>query len=158
VKHVAEDLTALADGALSPEREAEVARHLAGCPGCRAERERIAGALAALARLPAPPDPSPDFGARLEARLARERRPGFAARLAAWRWRLAVPAAAAAALVSLAVVERGRAAQERELAAHLELLEDYVMVAGLGDVDTAEDAAIVAHLDDLVGPGRERKP
>lgn len=158
MRHVAEDLTAFADGALSPERRAAVARHLEGCPECRAERERIAGALAALARLPDPPAPSPFFGARLEARLSRAR-PGPAPLHSAWRWRLAVPAAAlAAALVAFAVVERGRSAREREVAAHLELLEDYVVVAGLGDVETAEDAAIVAHLAELVGPAREGKP
>lgn len=161
MNHVAEDLTALVDGALAPERQAAVERHLEGCPECRAERARIAGALTALARLPAPPEPSPSFAARLEARLARERRPTFAARLAAWRWRIAVPAAvAAAALVSVGVVERGRerAVRERDVAAHLELLEDYVVVAGLGDVESAEDAEIVEHLDELVGPAREGKP
>ena len=48
--------------------------------------------------------------------------------------------------------------READVAAHLELLEDYVVVAGLGDVETAEDAAIVAHLDELAPAAREGKP
>lgn len=156
--HVAEDLTAFADGALPPEQRAEVALHLERCAKCRAERDRIAGTLAALARLPAPPEPSRQFVAGLEARLARERRPALFARFARWRWRLALPAAATAALVAFAVVERGRAARERDVAAHLDLLEDYVVVAGLGDVESAEDAEIVAHLDELVGRAEKGKP
>lgn len=150
--HPREDLTALLDGALAPARRAEVEAHLAGCAACRAERDALAGALAALGALPPPPAPSPWFGARLEARLAEAApaRVGVLARLLAWRWRLAVPAAglAAAAAVALLVVRHQRA-EELALAADLELLQDWEAVASLGDVESAEDAAVVASLDAL---------
>ena len=42
--------------------------------------------------------------------------------------------------------------EERQVAAHLELLLDYEAVSSLGDVESAEDAAVVAALDD-VAPG-----
>lgn len=157
MSHVVEDLTAFVDGALAPERHAAVARHLEGCAACRGEHDRIGGALAALARLPPPPPPSPAFAAGLEARLATPRRPTLAERLVAWRWRLALPAAAAAALAAVLVV-RAQGARDADVAANLELLEDYVVVAGLGDVETAEDAAIVAHLHELAGTAGERNP
>ena len=160
MSHPLDDLTALLDGALPPARHAEVERHLAGCAPCRAERDRLAGAVARLAALPPPPGPSPWFLSTLEARLADEPPParGLLATLAAWRWRLAVPAtaiAAAAAMAFLAV--RQQRADEVALAQHLELLEDYEVVASLGDVDTAEDAAVVASLDQLA-PAREGRP
>lgn len=148
--HPIDELTALLDGALPEPRRAEVARHLAGCAPCRAERDRLRAALDVLARLPVAPEPSPTFEARLSARLARERRPGLLARLGALRWRLFGPAAAlgACAMVAVGVVRHQRA-QERELAAHLDLLLDYEVVASVGDVESADDADLVAHLDEL---------
>jgi hypothetical protein len=39
-----------------------------------------------------------------------------------------------------------------EMARHLDLLENYVMVASLDSgVDSAEDVEVVAHLDELTG-------
>lgn len=157
--HPLDDLTALLDGALPPARRAEVEGHLAGCAGCRAERDRLAGALGALSSLPPPPGPSPWFLSRLEARLADEPAParGLLATLSAWRWRLGVPAAAVAAAAAMAVVAvRQQRADEAALAQHLELLEEYEVVASLGDVDTAEDAAVVAALHELAP--REGRP
>ena len=147
---VREDLTALLDGALPPARREAVSRHLAGCGSCRAEHGRLAAALAALSRLPSPPEPSPGFEARLEARLDLERRPGLLARLAGLRWAVAAPAAGlAAAAVVAAVVVRERRSMEETAAANLEFLSDYEIAAGLGDVETAEDAAVVLALDQL---------
>jgi anti-sigma factor RsiW len=157
VNHPTDDLTALLDGALAPARRTELEAHLAGCEACRAERDRLQGALRLLGALPAPPEPSPLFATRLAARLAREPAPraGVLARLHAWRWRLALPVAglAAAAAVALLTVRHQRA-EELALAADLDLLEDYEAVASLGDVETAEDAAVVAALDDLGRKGR----
>jgi anti-sigma factor RsiW len=158
--HPLDDLTALLDGALPPARRDEVERHLAGCPACRAERDRLAAAVGALSALPAPPGPSPWFLTRLEARLADEpaRPRGLLARLSAWRWRIAVPAtalAAAAAVTVLAV--RRQHAEEAALASSLELLENYELVASVGEVETAEDAAVIASLDEL-SPRKEGRP
>jgi len=160
MSHPLDDLTALLDGALPPARHAEVERHLAGCASCRAERDRLAGAVARLAALPPPPEPSPWFLSKLEARLADEPPParGILASLAAWKWRLAVPATAVAAAAAMAVFAvRQQRADEAALAQHLELLEEYEVVASLGDVETAEDAAVVASLDEL-SPRKEGRP
>jgi len=160
MSHPLDDLTALLDGALPPARHAEVERHLAGCASCRAERDRLAGAVARLAALPPPPEPSPWFLSKLEARLADEPAParGILASLAAWKWRLAVPATAVAAAAAMAVFAvRQQRADEAALAQHLELLEEYELVASLGDVETAEDAAVVAALDEL-SPRQEGRP
>lgn len=157
-RHVREELSALLDGALDPGRRSRVEAHLVACPACRAERDRLAAALSALGALPAPPAPSPDFEARFWARLAREGRGsprGALARLAALRWRLAAPLAGAAVATALAalIVVRERADQAR-MARHLELLDQYELVASLGDVEGSEDVEVVAHLDEL----REGRP
>jgi len=155
--HPTDDLTALLDGALAPARRAEVEAHLHACGACRAERARLAGALALLSALPPPPEPSPLFTTRLAARLAREPAPaaGLLARLFAWRWRLAVPVAGLAAAAAVAVLTvRHQRAEELALAADLDLLENYEVVASLGDVETEEDAAVVASLDLLGRNGR----
>ena len=162
MSHLGEDQTALLDGALVGARRAEAEAHLAGCPACRAERDRLAGALARLAALPPPAEPSPWFETRLEAELAardarlseQERGPaGLLARLAAWRWRLALPAAALGAVAALALFtvrhQRAARAEALALAAQLELLEDLEAAASAGDVESAEDAAVVASLDEL---------
>ena len=152
MRHVREELTALLDDALDPARRSEAEAHLAACPACRAERDRLAAALAALRDLPAPPPPSPAFEARFWARLAREQdRPrGALARLAALRWRLVGPlAGAAAAAAVVVVVARHRADDETRMAQNLDLLDKYELVASLGDVEGPEDVEVVAHLDEL---------
>jgi anti-sigma factor RsiW len=156
MKHVVDELSALLDGALDPAARGRVEAHLAGCPGCRAERDRLSGALAALARLPAAPEPSPFFAARLAARLADEPARGLLGRLSAWRWRLALPAGglAAAALAGLLVVRQQRGL-ELAAAAQLDLLQEYETVASIDEVETAEDAAVIAQLDTL---GRRGSP
>lgn len=154
--HPKDDLTAYLDGALAPARRAEVEAHLAGCAACRAEHGRLALAVTALGALLPPPEPSHFFSTRLAARLAAEPAPraGALARLLAWRWRLAVPALglAAVAAVALLAPRTGRP-PELAFASSLELLEDYEAVASLGDVETAEDAAVVASLHELARAG-----
>ncbi len=155
-KHPREDLTAFLDGALAPDRAGEVARHLESCPACRAERDRLAQAIAALGALPPAPEPSPFFATKLQARLAREgkREPGLLGRIVAARWKLAAPALAGALAIGVVFVGvRTRRAEERAVAAHLDLLLDYEAVASVGDVETPEDAAVVASLDELDGKG-----
>jgi anti-sigma factor RsiW len=157
-RHPLEDLTALVDGALPPARAEELLRHLASCATCRAERDRLAAAAAAFRRLPPAPEPSPLFAARLAARLAREEKPrrSWAARLgsfldpSALRWKIAAPAAAAALAggVLFAAVRIQRA-EETAVAENLDLLLDYEAISSLGDVTSAEDADVVAMLDEL---------
>ncbi|HEY6099992.1 MAG TPA: zf-HC2 domain-containing protein [Anaeromyxobacter sp.] len=157
-RHPLEELTALVDGALAPARAAEVQRHVEACPACRAEKERLAAAVAALHRLPPAPEPSPLFATRLSARLAREQRPSrsWAARLGGWadlsslRWRIAAPAAAAVLATGVVVAAiRIQRAEETAVAENLDLLLDYEAVSSLGDVDGAEDVGVVAQLDEL---------
>ncbi|GEJ57404.1 zf-HC2 domain-containing protein [Anaeromyxobacter diazotrophicus] len=154
MKHALDELTAYLDGALAPAERAAVEAHLAACGECRAARDRLAGALAALARLPAAPAPSAAFEQRFYARLAAERgargaRPGLRDWLT-WRW--AAPALATAAAATLLVVTTSRQrSHERALAEHLDLLESYEVVASVGAVETSEDAEVVAHLDELEG-------
>jgi anti-sigma factor RsiW len=160
VTHVTDDLTALLDGALAPARRAEVERHLDGCPACHGERDRLAGALTLLGALPPPPEPSPYFATRLAARLADEPAParGLLGQLTSWRWRLALPATALAAAAALVVIGvRQQRLDEQALAGKLDLLENYEAVASLGAVETPEDAAVVASLDQVM-PAREGRP
>lgn len=155
--HVADDLTALLDGALDPDRRAAVEGHLDACDACRAERDDLARTLAALSALPPPSPPPPGFEQRFYARLAREapRRRSLLDRLGARPLRWLVPATglAAALAVGLWVREAGRR-EDLEVARHLDLLENYVTVASLGAVETPEDLDVVAHLDEL----REGRP
>ncbi len=149
MSHVVQDLTALLDGALSPGRRAEVEAHLQGCAGCRSERERLARALSLLAALEPAPEPSAAFGRRFWARLEAE--PGGRALL--WggrRWRWIAPLTGVAAMAAvLAVGGVRQRSEQREMAAHLDLLEEYELAASLGAVESAEDVEVVAHLDEL---------
>jgi len=150
LKHPTADLTALLDGALPSARAAEIQGHLDACAACRAERDRLASGIAALRRLPPPPDPSPFFAARLEARLAREASAPRRSWLEKLRWKVTAPAAAAAVAAGVALFAvRVQRAEEAALAAHLDLLANYEVVASLGDVESAADAAVVAALDEL---------
>jgi len=155
--HVADDLTALLDGALDPVRRAEVEGHLSACDACRAERDGIARALSAFAALPPPPPPPPGFEQRFYARLAREasRRRSFLERLSAHPFRWLVPATGLAAALAVGIwVRQAGERADLEMARHLDLLENYVEVASLGVVETPEDLEVVAHLDEL----REGRP
>jgi anti-sigma factor RsiW len=154
VSHVVTELSALLDGALDPAARQAVESHLAGCPACRAEHRRLQGALAALARLPAAPEPSPWFETRLAARLARAPRRGLLGRWSGWR--LAVPATGlAAALLAGVLLVRQERGLELEAAAQLDLLAEYETVASVDVVESAEDVALIAQLDTLE---RERAP
>jgi anti-sigma factor RsiW len=155
--HVGDDLTALADGALSPARRAEVLSHLEGCAPCRAERDLLERTLGALSALPPPPAPAPGFEQRFYARLAREapRRRPFLEWLADRPLRWLLPATGlAAALVAGVFVRQAGLRSDLDVARHLDLLENYVEVASLDVVETPEDLDVVTHLDEL----REGRP
>jgi anti-sigma factor RsiW len=150
VRHVRDELTALCDGALDPAERSRVEAHLARCAECRAARDRIAGALAALSRLPPPPAPSPGFEQRFYARLARQEA-GSSSRRARLPWRILAPLAAAGAAAAIAAgLGLRERRQEEFLAAHLDLFESYEAVASVDDV-SEEDAEVVAHLHELEG-------
>jgi anti-sigma factor RsiW len=153
VSHPVSELTAYLDGALPAAERAEMESHLAACPACRAERDRLARAIAALSRLPAAPAPAAGFEQRFFARLAREKagsreRRGLFGR-AAWRW--LVPALAGGLAAAAVVVYSGERRRERDLflAEHLELFQSYELVASVGAVDGPDDVEVVAHLDEL---------
>jgi anti-sigma factor RsiW len=160
VSHPTSELTAYLDGALAPAARAELEGHLAACPACRAERDRLASTIGLLAQLPRA-EASPTFEQRFHARLAAERtertrRRGFLDRRApVWRWLapgLAGAAAAAAVVIHMGAERR----DERFLAEHLDLFENYEAVESVDALERPEDVAVVAHLQDLVG--REGKP
>ena len=155
--HPREDLTALIDGALPAARAAEVRAHLDSCPACREEEARLHQALSALAALPPPPELPPFFATRLEARLREERaRPRTPLAL---RWILEIPRprlmaiGGGVAAVAIAVAVPARSYLEtRAMVRDLDLLQDYEIASAL-DVDTPEDAQLVAHLDQLLPSG-----
>ncbi|HEX9398929.1 MAG TPA: zf-HC2 domain-containing protein [Anaeromyxobacter sp.] len=153
-------LVALLDGALPPPALAAARAHVDGCAACRAALARLgAGAAALRAGSPAP-EPSPFFAARLAARIAAEppRPRGLRRLLPARGWRLALATAAVAVAVAggALVVQRGRSAEEVAVAERLDLLLDYEVVASVGEVEDADDAAVVAELDELTP--REGRP
>jgi anti-sigma factor RsiW len=158
VNHPVSELTAYLDGALPAAERAQVESHLAGCAACRAERDRLASALALLSRLPPAPAPAAGFEQRFFARLAREKatlreRRSLLDRVA-WRW--LVPTLAGALATAAVILYSGERRREHEvyLAEHLDLFQNYELVAGVGAVDTPDDVNVVAHLDQLEPEGR----
>jgi anti-sigma factor RsiW len=160
-----EDLSALLDGELTPQREQEVRAHLAACPGCSQRLETLRRVDAALRGLPLRP-PAAALAERLRERLVAERAPAARTSRRApgrrHRW-FALPAAAAAAAVALAAVLllprwlgpgesqiqvaeeppeslEGVSDEEIELALALE---------ALGDIETVADWDLIQQLDVL---------
>lgn len=151
-----EELVLVLDGALPEAALAEARGHVEGCASCRAELARL-GAGVALLRAGSPGvEPSPYFSARLAARLAGPPvSPRGLGALLRPRWRLAaVAGVAAAAAAGLLVTQRVRVPDEFAVAERLELLEDYEVVASVGDVESAEDAEVILALDRLARRGR----
>ena len=152
--HLENEITAYLDGVLDAAQRSEVEAHLATCEACRAVRDRLAWLRAEIAALPAPPSPSPRFRARFQERLAAGPERGL---LRWWMptWRrglIGLGAASAVAAVAFLFITHQR--RQEEMALRLELLENYELVASVGVVETPDDVALVAHLDEL----REGQP
>ena len=158
-------LSACLDGEASPKDSRRVEEHLAGCAGCKAGERRMRALDVAIARTGT--DVSPDFRERLFSRMEAEellpkRRSLFAF---SFRW-AALPLAAAAlglfflmsreaprgpaapgSAPQVAVIQpetpqfAGReelAAEEREIVAYLEILEDPSSFEEPGGIDEME--------------------
>jgi anti-sigma factor RsiW len=147
---VEDELTAFIDGELHPARHAEVGAHLEACAPCRSTEALLRGALAKVARLPALV-PSPATRRQVLARVdalpppLTERLRGL---LHPWVW---APALGVAVAGVLAVYPRSPPGMDEaepgtlELAANLELVEDYDVVG----LDSFEDLEVVTHLHEL---------
>ncbi|HEY3446621.1 MAG TPA: zf-HC2 domain-containing protein [Myxococcales bacterium] len=154
--HVTEQLTALLDGELSDLERARVEEHLKACATCAAEREALCAAMKSVSAFAEPIEPSPALRRAVLAAVDAEPR-GLKARWKAlFSARFVVPAslAAAAAIILLVVVGSrapdGAAAEDWAVAEHLELLQDYEVVAlALPAGVSPADADVVAHLDEL---------
>lgn len=148
-----EDLTAYVDGELPPARRAEVESHLPGCTACRGTEALLRRTLARLAELPEPAL-STSTRRQVLARIDELPVPLRQRLLALLRPSVLVPVAGLAAAAGLAVYLSPRSVapeledpQMLELAANLEVLEDYD-IAGL---EAAEDLEVVASLHELEG-------
>lgn len=115
MSHPTDDLELFALGALAPQRQAEVAGHLAECERCRLEAAPLIGLVDALPETLPPLDPPPALRERLLASArAGDAAPPTARRREAPRWLpLAGLAAAAALLLVLNVVAARGLAETR---------------------------------------------
>ena len=150
-----EELTAYVDGELPPARRTEVETHLGTCAECRSTEALLRRTLTQLAALP-------EFKPSLDTRRAVLAKvdalpPPLRERLRALlRPSVLVPSLGLAAAVGLAVVYSGQTSQGMdvtdagalELAANLELVEDYDVVG----LDSAEDMEVIENLHELEEP------
>ncbi|MDC0713919.1 zf-HC2 domain-containing protein [Stigmatella sp. ncwal1] len=145
-----EELTAFIDGELSPPRHAEIAVHLGTCAQCQSTEALLRGTLAKMALLPES-IPSPATRRQVLAQVDALPPPLKERLLALLRPRVLVPALGLAAVMALAVYPRSRPGVDEadpgalELAANLELVEDYDVVG----LDSFEDMEVVTHLHEL---------
>jgi anti-sigma factor RsiW len=147
-----EELTAYVDGELPPPRRAEVAAHLGTCAECRSTEALLRQTVARMAELPEF-TPSAETRRAVLAKVDALPPPLKERLLALLRPTVLVPSLGLAAAVGLAVVYSGRDTQglegvdagALELAANLELVEDYDVVG----LDSFEDLEVVENLHEL---------
>lgn len=139
------------EGLLEAPEAARVAEHLSACPACRAEAERQEAVWEMLGA-DEPVEAPADLARRVLERAAPREGSGPAGILRfVPRRRWAVPALAAAAVLVLAVgalvLQRaskeapplaGLTEEERQVVAHLDLLEDYELLDNLDMVENLE--------------------
>lgn len=145
---IANDLTAYIDGELSEARAKEVEAALAADPGLRALEQQLRMTVATLKTLP---EPAPSAALRRSV-LSRVDEPTWRERLARWLTPprlvpvgLAVAAAVTAVVVWPRAVEAPPDEETLLLAQNLEVAEDLDLVG----LDSADDLAVVAQLDEL---------
>ncbi len=147
-----EELTAYIDGELPPPRRAEVEAHLGTCADCRSTEALLRRTLAQLEALPEF-KPSPDTRRAVLAKVDALPLPLRERLKALLRPSVLVPSLGMAAAVGLAVIYSGHESRSLdvtdagtlELAANLELVEDYDVVG----LDSAEDMEVIEHLHEL---------
>jgi anti-sigma factor RsiW len=147
-----EELTAYVDGELAPARRTEVEAHLGTCAECRSTEALLQRTLASLAALPEF-KPSADTRRAVLAKVDALPLPLRERLKALLRPSVLMPSLGLAAAVGLAVVYTGSEPQgldvtdagALELAANLELVEDYDIVG----LDSSEDLEVIEHLHEL---------
>ncbi|HYH95133.1 anti-sigma factor family protein [Hyalangium sp.] len=147
-----EELTAYVDGELPSARRTEVEAHLGTCAECRSTETLLRHTLASLAALPEF-KPSADTRRAVLAKVDALPLPLRERLKALLRPSVLMPSLGLAAVVGLAVVYTGSEPQgldvtdagALELAANLELVEDYDIVG----LDSSEDLEVIEHLHEL---------
>lgn len=148
-------LSAILDGEISGALADAVQAHVAGCPSCADQLERLRALHGAIDDLPQQ-QPSEGFDGAFARKLQaakRAQRSAPASKPRWVRWRLPALAAAAAGICAVVVVavlalrapptEAPHAGDELELAMNLELLQDYDVVANL---EALEDFEVVERM------------
>ena len=147
-----EDMTAYIDGELAAPRRAELEAHLATCAECQSTEALLRRTLTHLAALPEF-KPSLDTRRAVLARIDALPLPLSERLKALFRPGVLVPSLGLAAVVGLAVLSSSREPQSvevadastLELAANLELVEDYDVVG----LDSADDMEVIENLHEL---------
>ncbi|MFL5344871.1 MAG: anti-sigma factor family protein [Hyalangium sp.] len=147
-----EELTAYIDGELPAPRRTEVEAHLGTCAECRSTEALLRRTLSQLALLPEF-KPSPDTRRAVLAKVDALPPPLRERLKALLRPSVLMPSLGMVAAVGLAVIYSGHESRgldvtdagTLELAANLELVEDYDVVG----LDSAEDMEVIEHLHEL---------
>jgi len=147
-----EDLTAYIDGELPVPRRVEVEAHLGTCAECQSTEALLRRTLTQLTELPEF-KPSLDTRRAVLAKVDALPLPLRERLRALLRPAVLVPSLGLAAAVGLAVIYSGHESQSvdvldagaLELAANLELVEDYDVVG----LDNADDMEVIANLHEL---------
>jgi anti-sigma factor RsiW len=147
-----EDLTAYVDGELPPARRAEVETHLGTCAECRGTEALLRRTLTSLTALPEFM-PSPDTRRAVLAKVDALPPPLRERLKALLRPSVLVPSLGLAAAMGVVVLFAGQEQQgldvsdagALELAANLELVEDYDIVG----LDSSEDLEVIENLHEL---------
>jgi anti-sigma factor RsiW len=146
-----EELTAYIDGELPAARRTEVEAHLGGCEECKSTEALLRRTVASMAALPEFV-PSADTRRAVLAKVEALPPPLKERLLALLRPSVLVPSLGLAAALALVVYTSGDGQSvdvteegALELAANMELMEDYDVVG----LDSSEDMEVVANLHEL---------